>query len=189
MRLFVGIELDAALREAAAAAAEALRKRLKARGLDARWIPAENLHITIWFIGEVPDEKAKAIEGALSAPFPIPPFDLAVAGCGAFPRSGPARVIWFGLTRGVDSLTRLYADVGARLGALGVEPERRPYSPHLTVARVKDVPRGAARAIHDILNVEAVDCGACRVRAVTLFLSRTSPTGATYEPLLRVPLS
>ena len=191
MRLFVGVELDDAVRAAAGAAAEKLRSAFKRRriNLDARWSPPENLHVTIWFVGEVPDDRAAAIRGVLDQPFSEPRFDLSVAGCGAFPPSGPPRVIWFGLSAGVDPLKRLYAEVASRFSPLGLEPERRAYSPHLTIARVKDVPRGAVRDVRTVLADASPACGTCTIDAVTLFRSRTSPKGATYEPLLRVPLS
>jgi RNA 2',3'-cyclic 3'-phosphodiesterase len=191
MRLFVGIELSEHVRAAAAAAGERLRERLKRARLavEARWIPAENLHVTVWFIGEVAEARAGEIERALAKPFDVAAFDLAVAGCGAFPPSGPPRVFWFGIASGREPLARISGDVDARLAPLGFEPERRAYSPHLTIARVKDPGRGNARAIREVLASEPGDCGACRIEAVTLFRSRTSPKGATYEALLRVPLS
>ena len=191
MRLFVGIELDEAMRAAADDAAGRLRGRLKREQLhvDARWIPPENLHVTIWFIGEVQDARAHEIQTSLEPAFHIAPFDLGVGGTGAFPPIGEPRVFWFGITAGLDSLQRVYAEVGERFRRLGIEPERRSYSPHLTIARVKDVRRGAAREIRDVLARTPADCGTCRVSAVTLFRSRTSPKGAAYEPLLRVPLS
>jgi RNA 2',3'-cyclic 3'-phosphodiesterase len=191
VRLFVGVELDDGVRSAAAAAAETLRDRLVriAPGLDARWISPPNLHITLWFIGEVDDERAAAIQGALGPRFDTPVFTLAVAGCGAFPPSGPPRVIWFGVTDGAGSMVDLYRDVARRLVPLGFEAERRPYSPHLTIARVKDMPRSSSRTFREMLADTAADLGSCRIGNVTLFRSRLSPKGANYEPLVRVPLS
>lgn len=190
MRIFVGVELDERVRAAAADVAERLRQRLqRARTrVDARWIAPENLHVTVWFIGEVNDERGAAIAGALEPRFTTPAFDLHVSGCGAFPPSGPPRVFWLGLTRGVESMQHIYDEVKDRFGPLGLEAEKRPYSPHLTIARVKDVDKGAARRVRDTLAELPADCGSCGVEAVTLFRSRLSPRGASYEPLLRVPL-
>jgi 2'-5' RNA ligase len=83
----------------------------------------------------------------------------------------------------------LHGELAARLRPFGIEPERRGYSAHLTIARVRDVPggdrdghlRGAFRATPAV-------AGQSRVTAVTVFRSRLSPKGASYEPLLRVPL-
>lgn len=191
MRLFVGVELADPVRAAAAEVAERLRPRLQRSRtkVDARWIAPENLHITVWFLGEVTDDRADAIVGALQPAFSTPAFDLHVRGCGAFPPSGAPRVFWLGLTSGVDSLRRIYDEVEDRFAPLGFASEKRAYIPHLTIARVKDVHGASPRQLRETLTAMPADCGSCRVEAVTLFRSRLSPKGASYEPLLRVPLS
>ena len=190
MRLFVGVELSADVRASAAAVAESLRERLKQARLhvEARWVAAENLHITLWFIGEVDDGRADAITQALSPPFPMAPFDVALDGCGAFPPSGVPRVFWLGLAAGADRMLDLYREIAARLAPLGFEPEKRPYSAHLTIARVKHTRRDSVSGIPRALGEMPARGGSCRVGSVTLFRSRLSPKGSTYEPLARVPL-
>lgn len=192
MRLFIGIELDPVVRAAAADVIVRLRQTLQRQAghVEARWIAPANLHITLWFIGEVPDAGTDALIEALKIPaWSLPPFDLSLAGCGAFPPSGQPRVFWIGVRDGVEQMKQLYAAVGARLLPLGYEGERREYTPHLTVARVKDAGRGAGPLIRGILRNLPADCGAFRVAEFTLFRSRLSPAGSAYEPLLRVPLS
>lgn len=191
MRLFVGVELDERVRAAAAEAAEQVRARLKRSRADvsARWVDPDNLHITLWFVGEVTDDRAAALHRALDTPFAAASFQLRVKGCGAFPLSGPPRVFWLGIASGLEPIGQLYGEVRGRLVAVGYEDEKRPYSPHLTIARVKEIGRGAARPVRDALAAVPADCGACRIEAVTLFRSRLSPKGSRYEPLLRVPLS
>jgi RNA 2',3'-cyclic 3'-phosphodiesterase len=83
----------------------------------------------------------------------------------------------------------VYGEIGERLAPLGFLPERRAYTAHLTLARVKDPGRGASANIRRTLAAEPADCGRIVVSAATLFRSRLSPKGAVYEPLLRVPLS
>jgi 2'-5' RNA ligase len=96
--------------------------------------------------------------------------------------------LWIGLTAGVDHLRSLYAELARRLAPLGLEPERREYSPHLTIARIKDVQRRDALAVRNAV-ATPMDAFVTGVSAVTLFRSRLSPKGARYEALLRVPLS
>jgi 2'-5' RNA ligase len=187
MRLFIGIELDAAVRDSAAAIANSLEHRL-ARRVDARWVVAANLHITLWFIGEAPDDRASEIRRAVDHPFAIDPFNLHVAGLGAFPPSGAPRAFWLGVLSGGESLTRVHAELASRLRPLGIEPERRPYSAHLTIARVKEVRGHDYRGLRAMLHETPADAGTCRIAAVTVFRSRLSPKGATYEAVLRVPL-
>lgn len=192
MRLFIGVELDPRVKAAAADVAERLRQRLTRAAPDvrARWVETENLHITLWFIGEAQPPRDAEIRAALeSAPFSEPAFDLLIAGCGAFPPSGPPRVFWIGVQGGAAGMSALYGDVGRRMASLGYRAETRGYTPHLTIARVKEAGRGSSRIARETAAALPADCGASRVAAVTLFQSRLSPRGATYEPLLRVPLS
>ena len=191
MRIFVGVELPDEVKDAASLAADALGRRLADAGLrlDAKWVPRDNLHITLWFIGEVIDDRVRAIQDALAPASAVPAFDVRLAGLGAFPLSGAPRVFWIGLRSGADGMTALNAEVGARLAPLGCEPERRPYSAHVTIARAKELAsRSDAAGIRRIAHSLAADAGLSRVSAVTLFRSRLSPKGAAYEPLLRVPL-
>jgi 2'-5' RNA ligase len=116
------------------------------------------------------------------------PFDVQLAGCGAFPPSGQPRVFWIDVRSGGPALTALYEEVGQRLAPLGYLPERRGYTAHLTLARVKALDRRASQPVRTLLAAEPADCGTSRISAITLFRSRLSPRGAAYEPLLRVPL-
>jgi len=190
VRLFVGLELDEPVRMAAAAVAERLRRRSSTVAPDfkARWIPAANLHITVWFFGEVSDEAAARLIEQLRAPLRVPTFELAVCGCGAFPRSGAPRVLWIGTDEGTPSMVAAHAALTERLAPLSYLPEARAYSPHVTMARVKE-PGRQARAVRQALADEPADCGRTVVGALALFRSRLSPHGAVYEPLLRVPLT
>ena len=191
MRLFVGIELGAGMKQAAAAVSDDLQAALARARLrvDARWVPVENLHVTLWFIGEVDDVRAGRITDALNVPIELAPFTLRAAGLGAFPPSGPPRVFWIGITAGGDEVRALHRHVEARLTPLGFEPERRRYSAHLTIARVKDVPRASSQQIRRVLADAKADAGDTEITAVTLFRSRLSPRGSSYEPLLRIPLA
>ena len=187
MRIFIGVELGDTVRESAAGIAASLRRHLGAR-VDARWIPPHNLHITLRFIGEVAPDRAEEILRAVGHPFTSERFDVHVAGAGAFPPAGAPRVFWLGVASGAEGLARLHAEIAGRLLPLGIEPERRPYSAHLTVARVKECRGRDYRELRASLRGIAADAGTSSVRAVTVFRSCLSPKGATYEALLRVPL-
>lgn len=96
------------------------------------------------------------------------------------------RVLWIGVTDGYDELRTIERTISARLTQIGVAPEDRAYSPHLTVARVRE-PAGlrTAQLIDDLLDRQV---GTTRVSAITLFQSKLSPKGPTYTSLLRVAL-
>lgn len=184
MRLFIALELTDAVKARAARIADQLRQTLGRRAR-ARWIAAENLHVTLWFIGEVADDRWPALMSAVNAPFAVPPFDLELRGAGAFPPHGAPRVFWIGVAAGQASLQALHDELALRLQPLGFEPEPRGYSAHLTIARVKEC---RSREVRTLLREIGADAGRCRIAAVTVFRSRLSPKGASYEPLLRVPL-
>jgi RNA 2',3'-cyclic 3'-phosphodiesterase len=188
VRLFVGIEIDNTVRARAAAIARSAQAVLDPV-LAIRWVAAENLHLTLWFLGEVSEPRATAILTAVGPPFDVSAFDLRIGGFGAFPRSGTPRVLWLGVEAGQHSLAALHAELIPRLHPLGFEPERRPFSAHLTLGRVKG-PRGVAhpRELRALWRDLPADAGVCWIQAVTVFRSRLSSKGAVYEPLVRVPL-
>lgn len=190
MRIFIGIEIDAAARSAVDAASRELRGRVDRSVADAavRWVPAENFHITLWFIGHVDEGRARAVLSAVGEPIDAPVFSIELSGMGAFPPSGPPRVLWIGVGDGFDAVRTLHGVVESRLVPLGFEPEGRPYSPHLTLARIKDVARNHAAALRALVRTTAAAPVRSAVAAVTVFESRVSSKGAVYTPLLRVPL-
>lgn len=189
MRLFVAVELDPSARAAVAAAGQAVRAGVPG-DVTLRWIPEDNIHITLWFLGEVADAQVPWVTEALGVPFERPSFSISLGGLGAFPRSGPPRVLWMGIGDGAAELAMLHDDLAARLEPLGFEGEKRPYSAHVTLARVKDPGR---RRSQDALRRALAGWPAAAARSpvgeLTLFRSRLSPNGAQYEPVLRVPLN
>lgn len=191
MRLFIGIELPESVKTAAARVGERLRIRIArdAPGAALRWTPPANLHITIWFLGEVPEPRVEALAASLKEPLEARPFTLRVAGAGAFPQSGPPRAIWLGLVAGAEELIAVHDELRPRLMPLGFEPEKRPFSPHLTIARVKEVRSPGAAAVRRVLREATGDVGTCEVRSATLFASRATQTGSQYEALLQLPLA
>jgi 2'-5' RNA ligase len=183
MRLFVAVELDDRVRAAARRVADDLAQELRRTGLDARWVASDNLHFTLVFIGQIEDAAAQSFVAALVRPFDHSRFPVRLGRCGAFPPSGPPRVIWIGLAEGGEPLRHVQEEVVRRLQPLGFEPERRPFSAHLTLARVKDVPRAASRDVRAIVSAASVPVARCLVTRVTLFRSHLSPKGSRYEPL------
>ena len=183
MRLFVAVELDEAVRIAAERTAGMLRDRLRGTRLDARWVTADKLHFTLVFIGHVDDAHADRFAAAIQRPFVRAAFPIRLGTCGVFPPSGPPRVIWIGVAEGAEALRELQHDVVVRLEPLGFEAERRPFSAHLTLARVKDIDRRASRHARGIVTAAPPPDAASLVARVTLFRSHLSPQGSRYEPL------
>jgi 2'-5' RNA ligase len=188
VRLFVAVEIDPAVAGTLAAFSVQLRQRAQRLAPDARigWANPEQLHVTSRFIGEVDDKRAAAIAGALLEELPINPFELVLQGAGAFPERGAPRVLWAGISAGVEGLTALEAEVSRRLIACGIAREDRPYRPHVTLARVREAAGLRSPALFETLSDQRF--GGTLVEAITLFQSRTSPKGAVYTPLHRTRL-
>ncbi len=127
MRLFVGLELPWDLRQRIALLAGA--------GIPgARWVPPENYHITLRFIGETPRYEAEEIDRTLAA-LKSPAFELTLGGIGTFAKARRSHSLWLGVER-TEKLERLQAKIEAALQRCGLEPERRRFQPHLTLARL-----------------------------------------------------
>jgi RNA 2',3'-cyclic 3'-phosphodiesterase len=174
LRLFVGVELPAEVREAIEARAEALH------GFVAfRWTPAANLHLTLAFLGWVEPGRVEEITERLAgAAADLVPFEVRVGGAGRFPERGKARVLWVGLDDAEGRLTVL-ADRLRR--TLDVAPEGRPFRPHVTVGRARQPVRAE-------LPVAEATGPAFVVDTITLFRSHLARPHPRYEPLARVPL-
>jgi 2'-5' RNA ligase len=191
MRLFIGIELPEVLKDSVAVVASQVKEGIARAAPDAqvRWVPTSHLHITVWFLGEVREPRVEPLVASLTPPLDVRSFTLRLGGGGAFPRTGAPRAIWLGLSSGREELVAVHEQLRGRLVPLGFEPEARPYSPHLTIARVKDVRPRDARAMRAPLDEVAADVGQCEVQCATLFVSRPTRAGAEYEPLCRVQLA
>src|SRR5215831_10029616 len=131
MRLFTGLDLPADV----VANLEELLRRLRPTARIA-WSPPSNLHITTKFIGEWPEEQLDELKAALAGVAPRAPIAVAVRRVGFYPNPHSPRVFWCGIEApGLDALA---ADTDRATAALGVAREDRPYSPHLTLARIQE---------------------------------------------------
>lgn len=176
-RLFLAVDIDESTREAIAHVSAGLRARAEALRR-VTWVHPERMHLTLHFMGDADDALERRALGALAQPIPIAPFDLSFKGLGFFPSSGPPRVLWLGISGGLQDLHRVHDLIQQRLGVAG--PPTEAFNPHLTLARFRDrVPRGR---IAEIAAIPA-SAGPCRIDRVTLYESRLSPAGPRYVPL------
>jgi RNA 2',3'-cyclic 3'-phosphodiesterase len=181
IRAFVAILLDDAVRAAVAGVIE----RLRPLGGSVAWVPAANLHLTLQFLGEQPEERLAAAEAALhDAAAGSAPIETALHGIGAFPGLEQPRILWVGLAQGALEVRALQARVAEALAREGFPREERPWHPHLTIGRVHDDRRWrreAGPALRQALaQVAGTRFGVLRISEVALMRSDLSPRGARH---------
>ena len=185
VRAFVAVELPEHAKSALAKIAGELRAA-QIGGL--RVSRAGAIHLTLKFLGDVPRERLDAIGGAVAdASTQHGPFALTLSGVGAFPNERAPRVLWAGIGGDLDSLAALQASVEDALADIGFPRERRPYRPHLTLARLRpratsDDRRRAIRALHRARPQAQLPFNA---NAIALYQSILTPNGAIHTRLAR----
>lgn len=155
-----------------------------------RWTAAQNLHLTLKFIGEIPAAHLDFLKQALTqTATSAQPFDLHITNLGSFPTSKPARVLWAGFHAPTALYTLIQALEAATL-KLGYKAEERAFSPHLTLGRVKQTASPAELAkIRDLLpKFQLGKISPARVDSIHLFQSDLRPTGSVYTKLFSAPL-
>jgi 2'-5' RNA ligase len=188
-RLFVALEPPEPVRRRLAALADELRRSAGRGAGEVRWVPPENVHLTLQFLGAVPEERIAAIEAALrdAAATAGRPLSLSLHGAGGFPNARRPRVLWAGLEGEVGPLAALVTALGVRLAKLGFPPEDRPFAAHLTLGRARDG-RGAPGLAGALAAAAQVEATPWRATELVLFESHLSPRGPRYEAIARVPL-
>jgi RNA 2',3'-cyclic 3'-phosphodiesterase len=169
IRLFVAIDLP-----------QAVRDRLAGMGggvPNARWVPPENMHLTLRFIGEVENGLAQDIDTALTKLY-APGFDIELHGVGFFGKASAARLLWARVRRS-EPLLRLQTKVEAALWDAGMPAEERKFSPHVTLARMRRAP--ADRLQHFVADHAAFLSGPIPVDHITLYSSFRSGSGPVYQ--------
>jgi 2'-5' RNA ligase len=187
-RSFIAIELPEKLKEKLLE----LNSRLKSGGhTGIRWVDPRRTHLTLKFLGDVTVDRLDDIAVALAeATREIPPFQLEVGGLGGFPNPRRVRVAWVGISGEVDKLQQLQQRVEFSLAKIGFPAESRKFTPHLTLARVRDQVSPDERQSFGYF-VESTDFKApCNIIVDTVFLMKSQLTkrGAIYSKLRSVGL-
>lgn len=186
MRLFVAVNFP----DQAKAKLGSIVKELRRLPSDLKWVDEQNVHLTIQFLGNVPETLVSAIVDNLNCSVAgIAPFKINLGGVGVFRSVERPRVLWMGISGDTAALARLHAEVQEGLGQLGFEPERRRFSPHLTLGRVRS-PLGFSAIIERAKELVAKkgELGLINVASIELMLSELSSRGPKYTVLSRIPL-
>ncbi len=177
-RLFVAIDLPESTRELLAGLDPHIRR--------VRWVDPVQMHLTLGFFGDVPDDIGLTLREKLSA-IEIGAFFLPIASVGTFPARGGPKIIWIGVGKAHPHLFQLHKRVQEAALAAGLEPELRPWHPHITIARCRDV---SAQSLRKFLQSNAdFDAGMIRVEAFHLYSSDLTPAGPIHTRELTVSCS
>lgn len=182
IRCFIAVELPAGILDEI----ETYLARLKKIAPEIRWVRAGSIHITLKFLGEQPEVKvkevAKKLEGAKGL---VQPFTLTVNGAGCFPNHRQPRVFWLGLEQDKSNpLFQLHAWVEDRLALVGFEKEKRRFSPHLTLGRVKQ--SGDYTRVFNFLDENPLRSESFLIKEISLMQSELRPSGALYTAIKTV---
>jgi RNA 2',3'-cyclic 3'-phosphodiesterase len=196
-RLFLAVPMPEPVR----ARIGELIARLEPRGWPVRWIDPDNAHLTLHFLGDTPPEQAAILQLALPAIVARhEAFDLRTAGLGVFPKLRRPRVIWLGVWGPAHRLEAISSELGEMLEEMQFPVDQKPFSPHVTLARVRDTQNTSVRSLTEALR-GAIDEMAAEgladpkdglplpIDEVRLIRSHLDPAGARYEVIARFPLA
>jgi 2'-5' RNA ligase len=186
MRLFIAIEISEETRRTLAA----LMGRLRQLCPEAKWVRPEVMHVTLKFIGHMGEENLPVIRAALARVHCPQAIDLHFRGLGFFPNEKRPRVFWCGVEASPNTAP-LAAEIGAALVALsiGIAPEEREFTPHLTLARLNShdlhqrgkIPAGMDALTNEARALASADFGSLRTGEFHLFESKLKASGAEYR--------
>ena len=189
IRAFIAVSLPPILGSQLDLTSRQLREMLPA--VPIRWVPVKNIHLTLKFLGNIPEQNLGALKESLNIEASRHrSFEIGLGLPGAFPSINRPRVIWVGVTA-AEELKELARGIEHQTESLGYPSEERPFSPHLTLGRVgRQVSPGEIRLISDAvqsLKIEAA--GTTRVTEIHLYRSDLNPGGAVYTRLYSASLS
>jgi 2'-5' RNA ligase len=189
IRTFIAIELDESIKDELTS----LQERLKGEAPpgSVRWVRSEGIHLTLKFLGDVPADQIGEITRALQKSCQGgAPFSLSCGELGCFPNLKRPRVVWVGIQEETRTLAQLQKAIEENVAPLGYPPEKRKFSPHLTIGRVqRRVGSGDLRRLGEVVGASEIGTlGQMEVRSVNLMRSDLRPSGAVYTRLAEAEL-
>jgi RNA 2',3'-cyclic 3'-phosphodiesterase len=183
-RLFFALEINTQIRNQISDLTSRLKKVAQFSAVNVSWVPEENYHLTLFFLGNIPSEKAKNLADRLTqAVKEIPPFPLDFRHLGFFPNEPkqPIKVLWLGIHRPPDELDRLRQQCASIIAETGLPVPDQQFSPHITLGRFKS--NKGVSAFRKMTKVyQFTKMGTCEVNQLVLMESITGDGPATYAP-------
>lgn len=183
IRCFIAVKLPDDVRRSMAD----LIAELKKAKPDVSWVPAENIHLTLRFIGNMNDSLIPMIKERITKKLShYNAFYIKIVGVGCFPSERRPRVLWIGVERS-DLLNSIQRDMEAEVEELGFAAEDRPFSPHLTLGRVRSQ-KGIAEMLRRFTEFRTADFGLVEVKSIHIMKSDLKPKGAEHTSIAEIPI-
>lgn len=184
VRTFIAIKLTPEIISNISGVQEELKKSV----IEVKWVKPENIHLTLKFLGHITPEELEKVKLATRETLkPFAPFEVSVSGLGAFPKIEYPRVIWVGIDKGKKELTKIASRIEENLAKIGFAKEKRGFSPHLTLGRIKSL-KGRERLIETFTKLKAANLGNMRVTKIFIMKSELRPLGPVYTSLEEIDL-
>lgn len=184
IRTFLALEIDEAIRKELAE----LQRQLSVVGADVRWAEPAQLHVTVKFLGDVPDEQlAEVCRIAAELAEATPAFDMHIGHVSAAPAKGQLRMVWVGIEEPTGRLAQLHTQLDLALGDMGFRMDNRGFKPHLTLGRVK-TGRNVLQLRRAIDALAEMQFGVQPAEELVVFGSELKPKGPIYTPLAHAVL-
>lgn len=184
LRCFIAIELPEEIRKALAEA----QRELKIFGADIRWVRPENIHLTLKFLGDTQEEDIESISREISEICSgFSSFSMELAGLGIFPGTRQPKVLWAGLN-GSKEIIELQKDIDSTMAHFGFKPEKRIFSPHLTLGRFRS-PKNKDALLRAIASENVKKHGLFEVKTVALIKSSLTNSGSVYTKISEANLA
>ncbi len=164
-----------------------LRDKCEEAGITVKWVPPQNMHLTMRFLGEITEPMIRALKNTVEqVTRSFPPFEMETSGLGVFPDTRNPRVIWAGVHSDGAHLERLYTALSRVLEETGFKTENRPFKSHVTIGRIKS--GDAAAVIGCLEESDKVVFGRSKIRDLVCYRSALHAVGADYHLLWSLPL-
>ena len=184
IRVFISVEIPDEIK----GALQEIQQVFRESGDRVTWVRPQGMHITLKFLGDIEEGSIPGIGARMQkAVDGIEPFVIHLVGTGVFPGTKKPRVLWAGIREGAEDLKKIQEDLDPLLSEIGFPMEARPFSPHITMGRIKEI-RDPKRFKAWIERHREAEIGSMRAASIHLFQSQLRPDGAFYTEKFAAPL-
>jgi len=181
VRAFLSIDIDD---QALLSRVSQVQQRLDPQAAKMKLVGINNIHFTLRFFGDTPMTRINQIKNQLEE-IEIEPFEIVIAGVGAFPSNRRPRVVWIGVTHNGQQVQDLKLEIDSLLNGIGYQPERRKYTPHATIARVRHV-KDSGKIVDNLEEIANETIGTMTISGFNMMKSTLMPTGPVYDILWNI---